>query len=228
MSTSAAIRARKLRAAGEQAEPRTKQVRNPALTKEKILAAAKEEFSAEGLGGARVDSIAERAGVNKRLIYEYFENKDQLFQSVLEEAWRGIREAEAELDLKHLSPTEAIKKLMTFTWDFYLKNPDFMSLVNSANLYHARHIVHSQRFKELHVGFIDMLQDILDRGVATGEFRAGVDARQLHITLAAIAYYYLNNRYTNEVIFGFSFVDKDRRAERLAFNIDTILRLLAP
>ncbi|MBN3787328.1 TetR/AcrR family transcriptional regulator [Burkholderia sp. Ac-20353] len=217
-----------MRSSDEHSEPRAKQIRNPALTKEKILAAARAEFSAVGLGGARIDSIAERAGVNKRLIYEYFENKDQLFQSVLEETWSGIREAEAKLDLNHLSPTEAIKRLMTFTWDYYLANPDFMSLVNSANLHKARHIVGSKRFKELHVGFIDMLQDILDRGVATGEFRPGVDARQLHITLAAIAYYYLNNRYTNEVIFGFSFVDKEKRAERLAFNIDTVLRLLAP
>lgn len=228
MSTSAAIRARNKRAVSDQPEPRAKQTRNPALTKEKILIAAKAEFSTVGLGGARIDAIAERAQVNKRLIYEYFENKDELFRAVLEEAWSGIRDAEAELELDHLSPTDAIKRLMTFTWDYYLKNPDFMSLVNSANLHRARHIIHSKRFKELHVGFIDMLQNILDRGVATGEFRPGVDARQLHITLAAIAYYYVNNRYTNEVIFGFNFLEKEKRAERLAFNIDTVLRLLAP
>ena len=59
-----------------------------------ILAAALDEFAAHGLGGARMDRIAERAGVNKRLIYYYFESKESLFLAVLERAYEGIRSAE--------------------------------------------------------------------------------------------------------------------------------------
>ena len=64
-----------------------------------ILLAAQLEFAAHGLTGARVDSIAERAGLNKRLIYYYFNSKDQLFLEVLEHAYSEIRAAEQALHL---------------------------------------------------------------------------------------------------------------------------------
>ncbi|MBW8834990.1 MAG: TetR family transcriptional regulator [Burkholderia sp.] len=193
-----------------------------------IIAAAKAEFAKVGLGGARIESIAEKAGVNKRMIYEYFKGKEELFQTVLEEMWTDIRTEERKLALDHLPPAEAIRTLMTFTWEYYLKHPEFMSLVNSENLHRARHVKKSRRFSELHRGFIDMLQQILDRGVASGDFRPGVDASQLHLTLAAIGYYYLTNRFTGEVIFGFDFVSKEALQKRLEFNIDTVFSLLRP
>jgi AcrR family transcriptional regulator len=57
--------------------------RDAAATKERLLLAAIDEFSAHGLAGARIDDIAERAGANKRLIYAYFGSKDDLFDAVL-------------------------------------------------------------------------------------------------------------------------------------------------
>ncbi|ALO96181.1 TetR family transcriptional regulator [Streptomyces hygroscopicus subsp. limoneus] len=59
--------------------------RNSAATKELLLAAATAEFADFGLAGARIDRIAERAGANKRLLYVYFGDKDQLFEAVLRE-----------------------------------------------------------------------------------------------------------------------------------------------
>ncbi|MFJ5297131.1 TetR/AcrR family transcriptional regulator [Pseudomonas sp. NPDC088368] len=208
--------------------PAQKRQRNPEKTQATILAAAKQVFARLGLGGSRIETIAEEAGVNKRMIYQYFESKDQLFLRVLEGAWTDIRTAESKLNLDALPPVEAIRTLLTFTWDYYLKNPEFIALVNSENLHQARHIKESDLFKELHVGFIDMLQKILDRGVASGDFRPGVDPRQLHLTLAAIGFYYLNNRYTGEVIFGFDFTSKKALKARLEFNIETIMGILRP
>jgi AcrR family transcriptional regulator len=211
-----------------QATSTTKRSRDPAQTQAKILAAAKAEFATLGLGGTKIDTIAEKAGVNKRMIYEYFESKDQLFQRVLEDAWTDIRTAEAGLELDHLPPLEAIKALMTFTWEYYLEHPEFIALVNSENLHRARHVKESAVFHELHRGFIDMLQRILERGVASGDFRSGIDARQLHLTLAALGYYYLTNRFTGAVIFGFDFMTKEALQARLDFNIETIQSLLKP
>lgn len=57
--------------------------RDPEATKAKILAAAVREFSAKGISGARVDAIADRAGVNKRMLYYYFESKEGLFREIL-------------------------------------------------------------------------------------------------------------------------------------------------
>jgi AcrR family transcriptional regulator len=202
--------------------------RDPEVTRARILEAAKMEFAKLGLAGARVEAIATRSKANKRMIYHYFGSKEELFVAVLEDAYADIRTAELKLDLDHLSPEDAIVAFATHTWNYYLKNPEFMTLVNSENLHKARHLKKSERFRELHHDFISMLQRILDRGVEAGVFRSGVDARQLHITMAAIGYYYLTNRHTSGLIFDIDFMSKDALKARLDFNIETILRLLRP
>src|SRR5271167_2866620 len=57
--------------------------RNPERTRERILSAALKEFAAHGFAGARVDAIARRADINKRMLYHYFVNKEKLFRAVL-------------------------------------------------------------------------------------------------------------------------------------------------
>jgi AcrR family transcriptional regulator len=205
---------------------RAPRVRDAEATKTRILEAAKKEFARNGLGGARVDVIAEKARANKRMIYHYFESKEGLFQTVLEDAYMGIRTAEQKLNLDHLEPREALERLVRFTWDYYLKNPEFITLVNSENLHRAKHLKKSEVVKVYNRRFLSMVSGILDRGVATGVFRPGVDPVQLNITIAAIGYYYLTNRFTGSIVFERDLMAKEALAERLAFNIDTILRLV--
>ena len=71
-----------------------------------------------------------------------------------------------------------------------------------------------------------MVDGILSRGVAAGVFRAGVDPVQLNITIAAIGYYYLTNRFTGAIVFERDLTAKNALEERLRFNIDMILRLV--
>lgn len=200
--------------------------RDADATKGRILAAAKTEFARLGLGGARVDEIAERAKTNKRMIYHYFGGKEDLFQVVLEEAYLDIRNAEQELDLDHLAPREALETLVRFTWDYYLENPEFITLVNSANLHRGRHLENSERLRTASRRFVDMVRSILDRGVAAGVFRAGIDPVQLNITIAAIGYYYLTNRFSGAILFERDYMTTEALDSRLSFNIETILRLV--
>jgi AcrR family transcriptional regulator len=200
--------------------------RDPEATKKKILKAAKREFALHGLGGARVDVIAEKAGANKRMIYHYFNSKEQLFQTVLEAAYMDIRAQEQKLNLDHLSPREALERLVRFTWSYYLKNPEFITLVNSENLHRARHMKNSENIKDVSRKFVNMVDDILKRGAADGSFRTGVDPVQLNITIAAICYYYLTNRYTGSILFEKNFMAPKALEERLEFNLETITRLV--
>jgi len=200
--------------------------RDADATKARILAAAKAEFASLGLAGARVDEIAARAEANKRMIYHYFGSKEDLFQAVLEDAYLDIRTAEKGLDLDHLSPGKALKKLVEFTWTYYLEHPEFITLVNSENLHRARHLEKSKRVQQSSRRLVDMVGGILDRGVASGEFRAGVDPVQLNITIAAIGYYYLTNRFTGSLLFERDFLAQESLVERLDFNVDTVLRLV--
>jgi AcrR family transcriptional regulator len=207
--------------------PVRRRTRDAEATKARILEAAKKEFAKKGLGGARVDVIAEKANANKRMIYHYFESKEALFQTVLEAAYVDIRTAEQKLDLDHLEPRKALEKLVSFTWHYYLKNPEFLTLVNSENLHRAKHLKNSEVIKVVSRKFVSMVGGILDRGVAAGVFRPGIDPVQLNITIAAIGYYYLTNRFTGSIVFERDLMEKSALEARLRFNIDTVLRIVA-
>ena len=158
---------------GQTAVKKKKRVRDASATKSRILSAAKREFALYGLGGARVDNIAERAKANKRMIYHYFGGKEALFTAVLEDAYLAIRAAERELNLEDMEPEAAMDKLVEFTWRYYLNNPEFLTLVNSENLHKARHIKKSKVIREAFSPFVEMVQSIIDRGVKKGVFRKG-------------------------------------------------------
>ena len=207
----------------QEAKTRT---RDADATRSRILEAAKQEFARLGLGGARVDEIAAKADANKRMIYHYFGSKEELFKVVLEEAYLDIRGAEQNLELDRLPPREALLKLVRFTWNYYLDNPEFIRLVNSENLHLARHIKGSERLRTASRRFVGMVGDILRRGEEQGVFRKGIDPVQLNITIAAIGYYYLTNRHTGEFLFEFEFMDKAALERRLDFNLETIIRLV--
>jgi AcrR family transcriptional regulator len=200
--------------------------RDPEATRNRIRAAAKAEFANKGMGGARVNAIAEKAGANKQLMYHYFGNKEDLFRIVLEEAYADFRSAEAALELERMHPVKALVKLVTFTWEYYLANPEFLTLVTSENLHKARHIKDSVRMREMSRQFVQRMRDILDRGAAQGLFHADIDPVQLQITISSIGYHYLNNRHTGTVVYERDLMSKKALDERLAFNVKTILRLV--
>jgi AcrR family transcriptional regulator len=79
--------------------------RDPDATKARILAAAVREFSAKGISGARVDAIAARARVNKRMLYYYFESKEGLFREILR---RRLAEGAAKLRASNVSDPERL------------------------------------------------------------------------------------------------------------------------
>ena len=205
---------------------RKKHSRNAEATKRRILDAALKEFAKLGFGGARVDAIAESASANKGLIYAYFGSKENLFTAVLEEAYLGIRAAERQLDLDRLPPLQALERLVRFTWEYYLAHPEFLTLVNSENLHRGRHIRKSKAIRESVPPMIEMVQSLLDRGVASGDFRVAIDPVQLNITIAALGYYYLTNRFTGSVMYDRDFTEPKRLEERLQFNLETIRRLV--
>ena len=188
-----------------------------------ILAAARDEFAEHGLGGARMDRIAERAGLNKRLIYYYFADKDKLFQAVLEQAYLHIRQEERKLNLLGLKPADALRRLVEFTWNYYLGHPEFLSLLNSENLQSARHLHDSEQARELNSPLIATLGEILERGRKEGSFRGGVDPLQLYVSIAGLAYFYLSNHHTLSAIFGRDLMTARARNERLAHMCDVIL-----
>ena len=158
--------------------------RDPEGMRIRILEAAKQEFAAHGLAGARVDRIAANAGANKRMLYYHVGNKEDLYLAVLEGAYEKIRSEERGLDLEHLDPPEAIERLIDFTWNYFLRNPEFLALLNTENLAKARHLKRSTKVKSMHSPFVEMIRTVVTRGVESGDFRVAVDPVQLYISIA--------------------------------------------
>jgi len=183
--------------------------RDPEKTRESILNSAVDEFARYGLGGARVDRIAARAGANKRMLYYYFGSKESLFLAALEASYASIRDAERALRLEHLEPRAALVRLVEFTWRYYLEHPAFLALLNSENLHDGRHVRRSRRVRDMHSPLVGTLRGVLRRGEREGLFRHGIDPVQLYISIAGEGYFYLSNRHTLAQIF-----DRDLMAPR--------------
>ena len=209
--------------------PRTADVveirsRDADRTRQEILAAATAEFAAHGFGGARIEAIAERAGVNKKLIYYYFEGKDELFLAVLEQTYADIREAERQLHLEEADPLQAIESLVGFTWRHYLAHPEFLALLNSENMLGAGHLKRSPRIRQMNSPLIDGLARVLERGEKSGELRGGIDPMQLYISIAGLAYFYLSNKHTLGTIFGLDLMGKGALDGRLSHMTEVVRR----
>ncbi|WFU70418.1 TetR/AcrR family transcriptional regulator [Bradyrhizobium sp. CB2312] len=200
--------------------------RDPEGMRLRILEAAKQEFSAHGLAGARVDRIAAKAGANKRMLYYHVGNKDELYLAVLEGAYDKIRSEERGLDLEHLDPPEAIRRLIEFTWNYFLRNPEFLSLLQTENLARAKHLKKSTKVKSMHSPFVEMIRTVVRRGVESGEFQVAVDPVQLYISIAGLCFFYLSNSATLSVIFGRDLLAKDAKDERLLHMVGLVLAAL--
>lgn len=202
--------------------------RDPEATRDAILSAATDEFAQHGLAGARVDRIAERAGINKRMLYYYFGQKEGLFLAVLEGAYQRIREEERQLNLTQVEPTEAIRRLVAFTWNYYIAHPEFITLLNTENLHKGRHISRSLRATEYSSPAVGLIDSVLASGVRKGVFRGDLRARDVYLMIVGMCYFYLSNRHTLSVFLGEELEASSELARWESFIADSVLRVVSP
>ena len=200
--------------------------RDPAQTKASIIASATREFSARGVKGARLDAIASRTRTTRAMIYYYFGSKEGLYLAVLETAYRDVREAETRLDLAHLAPVEAMRRLVEFTFDYYYEHPSFVALIVAENQSGGKFIRKLDHIDRMNVSIIDTIAAILQVGALDGVFRTGIDPVEVHMMIAALGLFQIANRHT----FGYLF-DRDMASKRYvertkALASDILLRYL--
>src|SRR6187401_1218742 len=129
----------------------------PEANRVRILAAAADEFASRGFKGASMDAIAARTDTTRALINYYFGSKEKLYLAVLERVYVEIREAERLIDLDHLPPVEAIRCIVEFTYDYYVKHDDFVRLVIAENQAKGRHMKKSAAMRTLNRPIIETL-----------------------------------------------------------------------
>jgi AcrR family transcriptional regulator len=171
-------------------------------TRRDILDVAAREFADRGFAGGRVDEIARQTRTTKRMIYYYFDSKEQLFVAVLERAYAEIRAAEQTIDVEGLDPISAIRRLAELTFDHHESHPDFARLVAIENIHRAQHIAGLEGFAGQNSPAIEVIDRILQRGYRHAAFRREVDAVDLHLMISAFCVFRMANRHTFGTIFG--------------------------
>ncbi|MEE4453287.1 TetR/AcrR family transcriptional regulator [Novosphingobium resinovorum] len=185
-----------------------------------IVAVATSHFADKGFAGARVDEIAAATATSKRMIYYHFGSKEGLYRAVLTEAYRGIRSAELDAGLDELPPLQALERLTALTFDYHFHHPELVRLVMDENMRRAPHVgsvVEAQNEMVL-----PGTRALIERGVADGSFRAGIDAVDLHMTISALAFYFVSNRYTFATIFKADTTSEAAAARRREQVVETV------
>jgi AcrR family transcriptional regulator len=214
----------KTAAARERERTRTN---DPDRTKANIIDIATQEFSEKGLSGARIDEIAERTQTSKRMIYYYFESKEGLYRAVLEDRYRRIRSIEADLDLEHKPPMQALADLVRFTIDYQMANPDFVRLVMVENIHHGEHIAQLSQTQQEGMSAIGNLRDIIERGMKEGVMRKGLDAIDVHMSISALCVFNVANRHTFSTIFKIDMASPTAAKKRREAVTEMVLRYVA-
>jgi AcrR family transcriptional regulator len=192
-------------------QSRARRQRDPGQTRAEILQIAADEFAEHGFAGARVDRIAAQMRTTKRMIYYYFGSKEDLYLAVLERAYAAIRRAEQQIDVDHLDPIAAIRRLAELTFDHHEANPSFLRLVSIENIHRAEHLRRSSQIANLNVPAIDLIARILERGYASGAFARRVDAVDLHMMVSAFCVFRVSNQHTFGVLFDRDLTSPDLR-----------------
>lgn len=209
------------------AAPRPKVTRDAEASRARILDHARREFVTHGLNGARMDRIAEAAGVNKNLIYHYFSSKELLYLDVLERIYVGLRASQDDTRLRELPPLDGMRELVGTTFDHFVATPDLIRLMSVENIHYAQHLKSSARVKPLYRGLLETLQVLLENGQRSGVFRSNVDAIDLYLSISGLAYFFLSNQHTLSWLLDRNFVSKPRIAQRRAHVIEMVMSYLA-
>ena len=203
---------------------RKRRTNDPEGNRRNIIYVATREFAEKGFSGARVDAIAARTRTSKRMIYYYFSGKEGLYIAVLEEAYRKIRSIEGKLDLAHQPPEEALRTLVSSTFDYQNAHPEFIRLVMNENILNGAYVSRSREIQRLNSAVINAARELLQRGQRQGTFRQDIDPVDLHMSISALCFFNVANRATFSTIFKRDMASRKALAERRSQIADLILR----
>lgn len=200
----------------------------PEANRARILAAAIAEFAARGFKGASMDAIAARTSTTRALINYYFGSKEKLYLEVLARVYADIRDAERRLDLDHLSPPEAIRRIVEFTYNYYVEHEGFVRLVVAENQARGRYMKRSPTLRSVNRPIVDMLGAVIARGQAAGLFRKDVDPIDVHLAIAALGMFNVTNQYTFGTLFQRDMGARGDVPRRRRMVAEIVLRWLEP
>lgn len=202
-----------------------KNTKKSEITKSKILAAAENEFSNKGYFGARIDEIAKTAGVNKRMIYEHFGNKDELYQKVLISVYEKLAVEERAFFVDQIDPKLAIKNIVYVYFKFLEETPSFVRMLMWENLNSAQCLSRDE-VRQLKEPTINYIKEQIKRGKEQGIFKEDADEYQIVVSLLSFEFSYFSNMHTLSAILNKDMSSGSEIMKRADFISNMILEYL--
>src|SRR6266853_4801961 len=187
-----------------------------------ILKAAVREFAQEGVAGARTDAIARSAGVNKALLYYYFEDKEALYRAVLDQVFGGVRAAIHNALSQDQPPREKLESYVCAHFNYIASNPLYPRIVQAEFLRAGRDPSRLERIAKHYFRPVFLeLSGLLKAGAQSGEFRQ-VDPIHFIPSMIAVIVFYFNTAPIMKLMTGSDPMSPARLAERRAAVLDFI------
>ena len=163
--------------------------------RQRLLEIAIKLFSEKGFSGTSLDEIVNGAGINKRMVYHYFGNKEKLYQEALLAEYSKLE----ILEIKTLNLGDPIGKIVTDIvatyFSFLQANPEFVQLILWENLNKGRSL-DAMQIQLSKSPMMELLVEVVHAGQENGTVRPEIDSRFLLISLIGNCMVYYSNRYT--------------------------------
>ncbi|HLX95643.1 MAG TPA: TetR family transcriptional regulator [Verrucomicrobiae bacterium] len=181
--------------------------RNPRRTRERILSAALQEFALNGFAGARVDAIAQRAAINKRMLYHYFGNKERLFREVLR---LKMVQRQAWAETLSGDPAESL----SFWFEAACKDADWVRLLEWEALQNTdRRLIDKKNRRAATARGLERIRQRQARGLISSE----LDPRHVMLTMRSLTMFPAAFPQLTQLIMGRPVSDPRFQRERAAF-----------
>ena len=194
----------------------------PEESRAAILKAAVGEFAANGIAGARMDAIAQAAHVNKALLYYYFNDKDALYEAVLDHVFSGLRARVVPILESTLPPRQKMLEYLGTYFDYIAANPQFPRVVQAEWMRSGAESQSMQRVaKEYFRPIYGKLVEVLREGEQAGDFRT-VNPMDFLPSVAAMIVFYFGAAPLLKTLMKVDPLSAQRIQERRAFVLDFI------
>lgn len=201
----------------------------PEESRRAILKAALAEFASEGIAGARTDAIAEAAGVNKALLYYYFEDKEGLYRAALESVISGLID---RVRPTFTAPGSALEKIVHYAathFDYIAESPSYSRIIQSemmrASVGKSPHMqyISEKYFRRL----MEWLMATMQEGVRRGEIRQ-VDPMNTVVSILGLTVFYFVSTPAARALGRPDPLSPDALRNRRAALIDHVTAILRP
>jgi AcrR family transcriptional regulator len=204
----------------------------PAPKQERVLRAAMAEFGAEGFSQGSLNVIAREAGVAKGSLFQYFDDKLDLFRHVCERALGDVQQAMAERleERRDGQPLFALLCELLTDWVAYFHEHPLQRGVAAATYFEIDPDVRSAVRAVANAGYLQTLRPLVELAARRGELRDDLDTDRLIALLVLVLPHAALAPHTPELdpVLGLHGLDAADAAAVAAGLLDTIERGSTP